>query len=359
MAVALHVLVLLLLWTQAMAANTFRFANMFGDHMVLQRAPRSANIWGYVGVTSGGCDQISVVFNGRTATAKLIQDNSTMCRWVVSLPPTSAIGPFNITAISKISGSISLSDVLFGDVYICSGQSNMQFTVSEVFNASEEIAMAANYPHIRLFTASLQSSSTPVLELLQVEQQWSVASPASVGGPDWGYFSATCWFFGRNLYDQLQYPIGLIDTDWGGTRVEAWSSPDALAKCNASLIRICLCLCFSESFISKMEGPDPNTATVLWNAMIYPFLNVTIFGAIWYQGEANAGYTNYNCTFPAMIDDWRAKWYTSSYENTDPMFPFGFVQVSDTNVVLGTRGWTRWGLVERNSLIQVEEPLLN
>ena len=108
-----------------------------------------------------------------------------------------------------------------------------------------------------------------------------------------------------------------------------------------------------------MEGPDPNTATVLWNAMIYPFLNVTIFGAIWYQGEANAGYTNYNCTFPAMIDDWRAKWYTSSYENTDPMFPFGFVQVSDTNVVLGTRGWTRWGLVERNSLIQVEEPLLN
>ena len=79
--------------------------------------------------------------------------------------------------------------------------------------------------------------------------------------------------------------------------------------------------------IPKMNGPDPNTATVLWNAMIYPFLNVTIFGAIWYQGEANAGYTNYNCTFPAMIDDWRAKWYTSSYGNTDPMFPFGFVQV--------------------------------
>ena len=82
--------------------------------------------------------------------------------------------------------------------------------------------------------------------------------------------------------------------------------------------------------ISKMEGPDPNTATVLWNAMIHPFLNVTIFGAIWYQGEANVGYTNYNCTFPAMIDDWRAKWHTSSYGNTDPMFPFGFVQVSDT-----------------------------
>lgn len=125
----------------------------------------------------------------------------------------------------------------------------------QVFNASEEEALADKYPNIRLFTAALVASDTPEQELLAVEQKWSVAnssefslslslsflltpfslpaisSPESVGGGNWTYFSATCWFYGRTIYDVVQYPIGLVDTDWGGTPVEAWSSPDALAKC--------------------------------------------------------------------------------------------------------------------------------
>lgn len=101
-------------------------------------------------------------------------------------------------------------------VQLCSGQSNMQFTVDSAFNATAEVAAAANFPYIRLFSAALFASSTPLDELESVMQPWSVASPAAVGGGNWSYFSAMCWFYGRDIYQELDYPIGLIDTDWGG-----------------------------------------------------------------------------------------------------------------------------------------------
>lgn len=179
-----------------------------------------------------------------------------------------------------------------------------------MFNASEEEALADKYPNIRLFTAALRSSDTPVQELLSVEQPWSVASSSkhllihhllkllpllspcaeTVGGGDWTYFSATCWFYGRSIYDFVQYPIGLVDTDWGGTPVEAWSSPDALAKCG-----------ITDKAVHRThwkQDPSPNQHSVLWNAMIFPFLNMTIKGAIWYQGEANAGDCPPSSTLP-------------------------------------------------------------
>jgi sialate O-acetylesterase len=194
----------------------------------------------------------------------------------------------------------------------------MQFTVPQVFNASEEEALADKYPNVRLFTAALRTSDTPVRELLAVEQPWSVASSKTVGGGNWTYFSATCWFYGRSIYDTLQYPIGLVDTDWGGTPVEAWSSPDALAKCGIK----------TKPRAELREAPSPDQHSVLWNAMVSPLLNMTIKGAVWYQGEANAGApSTYNCTFPAMIDDWRAKWKTAS-EHMSSTFPFGFVQLA-------------------------------
>ena len=99
---------------------------------------------------------------------------------------------------------------------LCSGQSNMQFTVLQGFNATAEIAAAANFPFIRLFTAALISSNTPENQLLGIEQPWSVASPAAIGNGNWSYFSAVCWFYGRDIFEKLNYPIGMIDTDWGG-----------------------------------------------------------------------------------------------------------------------------------------------
>ena len=121
--------------------------------------------------------------------------------------------------------------------------------------------------------------------------------------------------FGRLLYDEYKVPIGLIATSWGGTRVEAWSSPAALANCG----------------LKHHEEPKSpqNSYSVLWNAMICPFLNMTIKGAIWYQGEANSLYNSeiYSGTFPEMINDWRKKWCEGTGGSTDQMFPFGFVQV--------------------------------
>lgn len=300
---------------------TFRFANYYGDHMVLQQAPASATVWGYVLL----CGAVTVTADGKSYMATIIPGLTNMCKWSVRLGPMAGGStPHVITATSAAHGSIKLSDVLFGDVWMCGGQSNMQFSVPQVFNAAAEIAAAANYPEIRLFTAALKASATPVDELLQVEQPWAVASPESVNGSSFTYFSATCWFFGKNLYDHLKYPIGLVDSDWGGTPVEAWSSHDALTKCNKGSATYLLV-----HPTKAREDPNPHTPSVLWNAMIHPFLNMSIKGAIWYQGEANAGSPySYNCTFPAMIDDWRAKWSAAS--DTYVEFPFGFVQLAPT-----------------------------
>ena len=109
----------------------------------------------------------------------------------------------------------------------------MQFTVSMMFNATEEIANAGNFPKIRLFTASLLPSAVPIEELLGINLNWSVASPQTVGGPDWNYMSAVCWLYGRMVHQALGgRPIGLIATSWGGTAIEVWMPPKALQDCN-------------------------------------------------------------------------------------------------------------------------------
>jgi len=127
---------------------------------------------------------------------------------------------------------------------------------------------------------------------------WTSASNRTVGS-----FSAVCWFFGRDLFDAYQVPIGLISSNWGGTPIQAWSSPDALAKC-------------------QITGQNSG----LYNSMIHPFLPMSIHGATWYQGEANVGQTSqYACMEPAMIADWRSK-FSNGYE-----FGFFFVQLAPWN----------------------------
>jgi len=131
--------------------------------------------------------------------------------------------------------TITIHDVLFGDVWVCSGQSNMQMTVASIFNATEEIANAGNFPKIRLFTVSLIPAAVPVEELLGINLNWSVASPTTVGGPAWDYMSAVCWLYGKQIHQALGgRPIGLIATSWGGTPVEFWSPAEALHDCNAT-----------------------------------------------------------------------------------------------------------------------------
>lgn len=143
----------------------------------------------------------------------------------------------------------------------------------------------------------------------------------TINGGAWQYFSAVCWFYGKNIYDKYKVPLGLLSSNWGGTPVEAWSSPEALEKCKSTQT--------DDRSVDVNAGPNPHEPSVLWNAMMYPLLNMSIYGAIWYQGEANSGDpAKYNCTFPAMISDWRSKWNEATGGSTDMTFPFGFVQVN-------------------------------
>ncbi|XP_018554421.1 sialate O-acetylesterase [Lates calcarifer] len=300
MAMTLCVVFILLAFVESCDGN-LRFASYFGDHMVLQKSPERAVLWGYG--PEGG--QVTVSLSGPT------QQNTapvtvTKGIWRITLDPVKAGGPYIV--IAEIEGSTAiLTDVLFGDIWLCGGQSNMYFFMSQIFNASEELALTEKYPHVRTFMAALKLSETEMTDLIQVELPWTVPTAKNLNE-----FSAVCWLFGRYMYDILKYPIGLVESCWGGTPVEAWSSSRALQKCGSELLN------------------GPRNDSVLWNAMIHPLLNMTIKGALWYQGEANAGYNQdkYNCSFPAMIDDWRMAFHEGSGKQTAIDFPFGFVQLS-------------------------------
>ena len=406
-------LCLLPLFQQCFGQTEFRFANIYGDNMVLQQSPDRSQVWGYSTSANDVVTAQLIVSSTNSVVETVTYTTNTNLIWRVQFSPVVAMNDYEYTisvTSQVLSNTISLTGVLFGDVYVCSGQSNMQFTVDSAFNASSEVEAANNYPNIRVFCVAERGSDSPQLELPSIELEWSVASSKSIGGGNWTYFSAVCWFFGRNLFDELGYPIGLIDSSYGGTAVEDWMAPEALALCNdtvnnnnnhkhktkrkqeeeekfqnkiktfqtanknndkhsknkinakqtqatsqkqhdfmARLERtmtintntIANQRSFSSAFVSPpinheffnplVSGVGVND-TDLWNAMIYPLLFATIKGAIWYQGEADAGVSRgpeYTCTFPTMIDSWRYYWSTLS--DTSSTFPFGFVQLSTWN----------------------------
>ena len=212
-----------------------RFANYIQDHMVLQRAPHRAIVWGF-----GDAGQKTTLTIGDRTYTTISETRPANALgetiWTVTLDPVSNEGPFDIHVSQPLVNgtlyNITITDVLFGDVWVCSGQSNMQMAVRDIFNGTEEIANAGQYPKIRVFTAALRPSGTPLEELIAIEENWSVASPASIGGPSFDYMSAVCWVYGRMIHQALGgRPIGLIATSWGGTAIELWMPPKALNAC--------------------------------------------------------------------------------------------------------------------------------
>jgi len=259
------------------SVEAFSLSNTLGDHMVLQRAPQQAVVWGFA---ASGVN-VTTTFNNQNYNS--VADTTGV--WRQSLPATAAGGPYNLAFKATDGGTGSLSDVLFGDVYIASGQSNMQFTVSLGNNASNEETSADSYPNVRVFTVGDgTSSTTPLTQLTTISQRWVASSRASVGGPDWAYQTAVGWFFARGVYNSQKIPIGLINNNWGGTNINQWSSATANGKCN--------------------QTGSGN----LWNAMVVPYTvgPMTLKGVVWYQGENNIGApAYYNCAQAALIDDWR------------------------------------------------------
>ncbi len=216
-----RVLVLsLLAWNCAKAADStpsLPFLHpLFSDHAVLQRGVK-VPVWGW---TKPGA-KVTVTFGGQTKTAVAQADG----KWMVHLSamPVS-VEPHALTVNSPADNqSVSVQDVLVGDVWLCSGQSNMEMGIGAC-NATNDIAQA-NFPHIRLLTVPRLIANSPAQTL---ECRWLPCSPETVTKGLWGGFSAAGYFFGRELYQQLNIPIGLIHSSWGGTIAEAWTSPEGL-----------------------------------------------------------------------------------------------------------------------------------
>ncbi len=212
-----------------------RFARYFADNMVLQAAPQRAVVWGYG--AANALTTLSVnkkVYRTISGSEPVNQLGESL--WSVTLDPESEEGPFEVIVTQPVAGgslaSISLRNVLYGDVWVCAGQSNMRQTVTDIIDGGAEIANAGNYPKIRLYTAALTTYGEPVEEPLFITQQWSVASPANIGGPPDSWASAVCWLYGRRIHVALNgRPIGLLATAWGGTPIETWMPPEPLKEC--------------------------------------------------------------------------------------------------------------------------------
>lgn len=291
----------------ASASAEVKLSPMFGDHMVLQRNMR-APIWG----TADPGESVTVAIGPRKVVVRA--DNSG--NWMARVGPFPAGGPHTIT-VSGPANSITLSNVLFGEVWIASGQSNMEWPLAAVRNADYEVRNAAN-PKIRLFVVAKAVKPEPTRELVG---SWAECTPETARG-----FSAVAYFFGRSLFRRLQVPIGLIETAWGGTPAESWTARKWLESdpdLSPMLARIP-----PPGQTVKADDPskpawDAWTPTGLYNAMIAPVAPYGIAGAIWYQGESNASRAyQYRKLFPAMIRCWRETWGQGD-------FPFIWVQLAN------------------------------
>ncbi len=274
---------------------------LFNCNMVLQQGI-AIPVWGWA---SAG-EKITVTLDKNVVTTRTGKNG----KWRVDLPKMNYGGPFKMTI--KGNDLHTFGNIMIGEVWICSGQSNMEFKVASAKNGAAEIA-AANYKDIRSFTVKKRISKEPQQNL--EEGEWWECSPQTVAD-----FTAVGYFFARDLYEKLKVPIGIIHTSWGGTVAETWMSPEAIASEPD----------FSP-ILEKLNAVDLNTAkigpnnypTLLFNGMLSPIIPYGIRGAIWYQGESNASRAQqYKRVFPNLIKDWREKWGEGN-------FPFLFVQLAN------------------------------
>lgn len=273
---------------------------LFSDGAVLQRG-QNIPIWG----TANDGEKVTVELAGQMATT-----TAQGGKWKVELKPLEAGGPFSM----KISGEneITLHNLLVGEVWVASGQSNMEWTINQSFQPEVE-KPKANFPQIRMITAKKVASLQPLDE---IEGSWQECSPETVGD-----FSSVGYHFARHLYEKLGVPIGIISTSWGGTPAQAWTSAEGFEE-HPELKGYADTLKAATALPEQGQNHFPSA---LYNAMLAPVVPYAMKGVIWYQGESNAVKSKeYQTLFPALIADWRAKWGVGD-------FPFLYVQIAPFN----------------------------
>lgn len=270
---------------------------LFVDNAVLQQG-MEVPIWG----TAVNGESVTVEFEGQTETTEA-KDG----KWMIKLKDLKPGGPF----VMKVTGGnkITLNNIMVGEVWVCSGQSNMervlgpQGKMQPIVNFEQEAA-SADYSALRHYKVPKKNSETP---LSGVASEWVVCTPKSVLD-----FTAVGYFFGSELHKTLKVPVGLIHASWGGTPAQAWTPPETLQN-------------LEKESPGSMESPkkdEKHSAAGLYNGMINPLIPYAIRGVIWYQGEANGrNPKQYQTLFPSMISSWRSAWNQGE-------FPFLFVQIA-------------------------------
>ncbi|MGV3757307.1 MAG: sialate O-acetylesterase [Verrucomicrobiota bacterium] len=320
-----------------------RLASVFSDHMVLQR-DQKIPVWGWAAVG----ENVSVQLDAKAAVTATADANG---NWRVELPAEAVGGPPHSLTV-KARNTIILKDILIGEVWLCSGQSNMEWLVGNSNNPQQEIADAESYPLIRHLKIPLKAAGYPQAEF---KSFWQVCTPKTVGG-----FTAAGYFMARKLHKELGVPIGLINASWGGTLIEPWTPVNGFAgrpALHAIHQRVWRTLpespLYQDRFKQYLAETEKWIATAqadlaakrlvaaapafpadiaplttqqmpatLFNAMIHPLVGFPLRGAIWYQGEANHGEGMlYLEKMKALINGWRQLWGIGD-------FPFYYVQIA-------------------------------
>jgi len=362
--IVLSVFVVLLLVSAGAALGDVKLPAVISDNMVLQ-GNKKVSIWGWA--KPGEEVMVGVSWHSMKWAVTADKDG----KWMFKMNSPKTGGPYEMTISGK--NTITIKNIMVGEVWVCSGQSNMQWSVQASANAEQEIS-AANYPNIRLFTVTRKVATEPQSDC---EGSWTLCSPQTVPG-----FSAVAYYFGRELHEELDVPIGLIHTSWGGTPAEAWTRREALEKeADAAPILERYDDVVAKYPQAKKEyeqkivewkktvekakaegektprrpgaplGPEhPHSPAGLYNAMIAPLIPYGIGGAIWYQGESNASRAyQYRKLFPAMIKNWRNDWGQGD-------FPFLFVQLANFRAVNPQPTESDWAELREAQLMTLALP---
>jgi sialate O-acetylesterase len=296
----MSILIALVITSSALLAEV-KLPAIFGDNMVLQQQTEAA-IWGKA--TLNTTVKVTTSWNKKSYTARADKDGN----WKLKVSTPVAGGPYNITISDG--KALTLKNIMIGEVWVCSGQSNMEMPMkgfrNQPITGSNEYISTSSNEQIRLITVP-RTTSLSTLE--DFKGNWKNCEPENVSE-----FSATAYFFGLMLNKALKVPVGLICTSWGGTRIEPWISENGLKKFDWVKL--------PDKTQAQTGTLSPQTPTVLFNGMINPIAGFGIRGAIWYQGESNRNEpVQYQQLIPGLVENWRSVWGVGE-------FPFYYVQIA-------------------------------